>query len=302
MVKGMCVCGTNNRNEVFMAWPFLKVRMSHTQTHIQRNDNWLFIHLHLSCLHTNPSLMVVVLMALFSRRRDTTSRDVPSICHNSSIFFFPTAFLFLLGLLSSWSSTAWPPPSSALFIVFTDFISTLSYAQSVTASIFHSTLVCLHYTWIKVLRCGICWPSFWSKEPAVYSHRFSGIIGTALLVCNKFSTCGLWINSIVISLCVCHIQTGVKGWNSGKFTPFVFQWVHHLVAEFAEWDVFNIAPTNQWSSRYSLSMWNQGATKHHSQSTYTGVFWGGCVCLHSCWLRSSLFAMLFRNNQWSDSR
>ena len=43
------------------------------------------------------------------------------------------------------------------------------------------------------------------------------------LVYNKFSTCVLWINSIVISLCVCHIQTGVKGWNSGKSTPFVFQ-------------------------------------------------------------------------------
>ena len=177
---------------------------------------------------------------------------------------------------------------------------------NVSASIFHGTLLCLRYTWIKVLRCGICWPSFWSKKPAVYSWRFSGITGTALLVYNKFSMCALWINTIVISLCVCHIQTGVKSWVVVEFWQihhlFVCQWVHHLVAEFAEWDVFNIAPTNQWSSRYSLSMWNQGATKHHSQSTYTGVFWGGCVCLHSCWLRSSLFAMLFRNNQWSDSR
>ena len=78
---------------------FLKVRMSHTQTHIQRNDNWLFIHLHLLCSHTNPSFDVVVLMALFSRRRDTTSRDVPSSANNWSIFLFSHCVSLSLGSL-----------------------------------------------------------------------------------------------------------------------------------------------------------------------------------------------------------
>ena len=55
----------------------------------------------------------------------------------------------------------------------------------------------------------------------------------------------------------------------------LYQWVHHLVAEFVECDVCNIAPTNQWSSCYSLPMRNQGATKHHPQSTYTGVILRG---------------------------
>ncbi len=161
---------------------FLKVWTSHTHTNgMIIGSSFIFIYRDYTL---TPFFDCCCSNGLVLKEEGHNFTRCPSIHHNSSIFFSHCVSFFLGSL---------PPQQLIVHRLTTAFLHIIYcvhwfHLNSIictkgSVSLFHGTFVCLRYTWIKVLRCGICWSSFWFKEPAVYSWRFSGITGTALLLC-----------------------------------------------------------------------------------------------------------------------